>query len=201
LFIETVRDPPSAVRAILYTPVRTPELVISQCEPSVQSKVVKVVAICLTQVALTALVLKPVPEIVPLSPRLPLAGVSVKADWTTNCSLNLSPNVPVALTLWIPPIAVVLTVKLHDPIIPLETVQTSDVPQNGPPPSGFTVALSVKVTLVSDGFQFAPVIVTEVPAVPVAAENAAHADVGLPVRVNEPKAVGFEAEESLALIM
>ncbi len=41
----------------------------------------------------------------------------------------------------------------------------------------------------SDGFQFAPVIVTEVPAVPKAVENAAQGDVGLPVRVNDAKAL------------
>ncbi len=88
-----------AVAAILYTPVRTPELLISQCEPVDQTKVGKVVEICWMQVALTALVLKPVPEIVPVSPRLPLAGASVKMDCTTNCSVNVSPNVPVAVML------------------------------------------------------------------------------------------------------
>jgi hypothetical protein len=152
------------------------------------------------QVALTALVLKPVPEIVPVSPRFPLAGVSVKMDWTTNCSLKLSPNVPVAVILWTPPIVIVLTVKLHVPMLPLETAQMSGVPQIGPPPSGFTVALSLKVILVSDGFQFAPVTVTEVRAVPTPTENAAQGDVGLPVRVNDVKAVGFPVAESFTLI-
>lgn len=57
LLIVTVRDPPSADALILYTPVRTPELLISQCEPvtAVVSKVgSKVVVICFQHVALTA---------------------------------------------------------------------------------------------------------------------------------------------------
>jgi len=124
----------------------------------------------------------------------------VKVDWTTNCSVKLSPNVPVAVTLWTPPIVIVLTVKLHDPIVPLETVQISGVPQSGPPPSGVTVALSLRVILVSDGFQFAPVTVTEVPAVPTPSENAAQGDVGLPVRVNGAKAVAHKVASSVALI-
>lgn len=60
LLIVTVRDPPSAVAAILYTPVRTPELLISQCEPvnAVVSKVgLNVVAMDAQHVALAALVL------------------------------------------------------------------------------------------------------------------------------------------------
>ena len=97
------------------------------------------------------------------------------------------------MTLCIPPIAVVLTVKGHDDdrIVPLETVQMSGGFQSGPPPSGWTFAVSLKVTDVSDGFQFEPVIVTEVPAVPTPVENAAQGDVGLPVRVNGAKAVAF----------
>lgn len=201
MFIETVRDPPSDVRAILYTPVRTPELLISQCEPSVQSKVGKVVAICLTQVWLTALVLKPVPEMIPVSRRFPLAGVSVNMDWTTKCRVNLSPRVPVAVTLWTPPIVIVLTVKLHVPMLPPETGQISGVPQIGPPPSDCTFAVSLKVILVSDGFQFAPVTATEVPAVPTPSENAAHGDVGLPVRVNDANALFGLIAESVPLIM
>jgi hypothetical protein len=137
---------------------------------------------------------------IPVSRRFPLAGVSVKVDWTTNCSVKLSPNVPVAVTLWTPPIVIVLTVKLHAPMLPPETVQISGVPQIGPPPSGFTVALSRRVTLVSDGFQFAPVTVAEVPAVPTPTENAAQGDVGLPVRVNGAKAVAFGVPASVALI-
>ncbi len=89
MFIETVRNPPRALAETLYTPVRTPELLISQCEPSDQSKVTKVVTIWWGQpvVVFNELVMKPVPEIVPVSPRLPLDGVSVNMDWTTNCSV------------------------------------------------------------------------------------------------------------------
>lgn len=99
----------------------------------------------------------------------------------------------------IPPIAVVLTVKGHDDVtmLPLETVQISGGFQSGPPPSGVIVAWSVKLTLVSDGFQFAPVIVTEVPAVPVAVENAAQGDVGLPVNVNGVKAFNVPSSTSI----
>ena len=53
--IVTVRDPPGASAAILYTPVRTPELLISQCDID-QSKVgVKVAEMAPQQVALLAL--------------------------------------------------------------------------------------------------------------------------------------------------
>ena len=124
----------------------------------------------------------------------------MNVDWTTNCSVKLSPKVPLAVTLCIPPIVTVLTAKLHVPMLPPETVQMNGVPQSGPPPSGCTVALSLKVILVSDGFQFAPVTVTGVPAVPTPSENAAQGDVGLPVRVNGAKAVAHGMAESVALI-
>jgi hypothetical protein len=57
LLIVTVRDPPSAVAAILYTPVSTPELLISQCDIDVSKVGVKVVAMDGQQVVLSALVL------------------------------------------------------------------------------------------------------------------------------------------------
>ena len=56
LLIVTVRDPPNASAAILYTPVRTPELLISQCDIT-QSKVgANVVVMDCQQVELGALV-------------------------------------------------------------------------------------------------------------------------------------------------
>jgi hypothetical protein len=138
---------------------------------------------------------------IPVSPRLPLLGVRTKVDWTMNCSLKLSPSVPVAVILWTPPIAFVLTMKLQAPMIPPETGQFGGVAQSRPPPSGVVVALSWKVTLVSEGFQFEPVIVTRVPVGPKPGVNVATGDVGLPVNVKGTKAVGVPRPLSDALIM
>jgi hypothetical protein len=203
LLIVTVRNPPSAVVATLYTPVSTPELLISQCEPvtSVVSKVgVKVIAMEFQQVSLIALVWYPVPDMVPVSPRLPLFGVKMKVDWTMNCSRKLSPSVPVAVILWTPPIAFVLTMKLQEPMLPLETGQLGGVAQSRPPPSGVVVASSPKVTLVSEGFQLEPVIVTRVPVGPKPGLKVATGEVGLPVNVKGAKAVGGPPTASAALI-
>jgi len=151
------------------------------------------------QVVLVALVWYPVPDMVPVSPRFPLFGVRVKVDWTMNCSLKLSPSVPVAVILWTPPIAFVLTVKLQAPMIPLETGQFGGVAQSRPPPSGVVVALSPKVTLVSEGFQLEPVTVTRVPVGPKPGVKVATGEVGLPVNVNGAQALSVLS--SFAVIM
>ena len=152
------------------------------------------------QVVLVALLRYPVPDMVPVSPRFPLFGVRAKVDCTMNSSLKLSPSVPVAVILWTPPIAFVLTVKLQAPMIPLETGQFGGVAQSRPPPSGVVVALSPKVTLVSEGCQLEPVIVTRVPVGPKPGLKVATGDVGLPVNVNGAKALGGPAS-SVAVIM
>jgi hypothetical protein len=193
LLIVTVRNPPTAVASTLYTPVSTPEPLISQCDIDVSNVGVKVIAMDSQQVSLIALVWYPVPDMVPVSPRLPLFGVRMKVDWTINCSANVPPSVPVAVILWTPPIAFVLTVKLQAPMIPPETGQFGGVAQSRPPPSGVVVASSWKVTLVSEGFQLEPVTVTEVPVGPKPGVNAATGDVGLPVRVNGARALTVSA--------
>ena len=81
-------------------------------------------------------------------------------------------------------------------MIPPDTGQTTGVIESGP--IGVTVALSWKLTLVSDGFQFEPVIVTKVPVGPKAGVNAAMGAVGLPVKVNGAKAL---TTVSFAVIM
>ena len=96
---------------------------------------------------------------------------------------------PVAVILWTPPIAFVLTVKLQAPMIPPKTGQFGGVAQSRPPPSGVVVALSRKVTLVSEGFQLEPVIATEIPVGPKPGLKVATGDVGLPVNVKGAKAV------------
>ena len=137
---------------------------------------------------------------VPVSPRLPLFGVRMKVDWTMNCSRKLSPSVPVAVILWTPPIAFVLTMKMQADMIPPETGQFGGVAQSRPPPSGVVVALSWKVTHVSDGFQLEPVIETGVPVGPKPGVKVATGDVGLPVNVNGAQALGGPTP-SVAVIM
>jgi hypothetical protein len=55
----------------------------------------------------------------------------------------------------------------------------------------------MKLTLVSDGFQFDPVIVTNVPVGPKAGVNVATGAVGLPVRVNGAKALTTVSSASI----
>jgi len=109
--------------------------------------------------------------------------------------------VPVAVILWTPPIAFVLTVKLQVPMLPPEAGQLGGVAQSRPPPSGVVVALSWKVTHVSEGFQLEPVTVTRVRVGPKPGVKVATGDVGLPVNVKGAKAVGVPKPVSFALIM
>jgi hypothetical protein len=69
---------------------------------------------------------------------------------------------------------------------PPDTGQTTGVSESGL--AEVYGLLSLKLTLVSDGFHCEPVIVTTVPVGPVAGVNTAIGDAGLPSKVNGAKA-------------
>jgi hypothetical protein len=109
----------------------------------------------------------------PAVPRAPLFGVRMNVDVTMNCSVALSPNgLPVAVTVWMPPRAFDLTVKLHVPMLPPETEHVKVV---GPVqmllvPSG-NVAPASSATNVSDVLQPDPDTVTTVVVGPTLGEK------------------------------